>query len=74
MGYSNSSAVIVQKAIAAEIANSTRDYAFVTHIGDISYAGLHAQSNVSMDTFLWDLFMDEIEPISSRASYLVAPG
>lgn len=64
----------MQAAVAAELARGEREYAFVTHIGDISYSGLEAQGNATRDTQLWDLFMDEIAPISSAASYLVAPG
>jgi hypothetical protein len=74
MGFWNGSSTAVQAAVAAELAGGARDYAFVTHIGDISYSGLEAQGNESKDAQLWDLFMDEIQPISSRAAYLVAPG
>ena len=74
MGYWNGSSVIVQAAIAADIASGARDYALVTHIGDISYSGLESGSDHVKDTQLWDLFMDEIEPISANAAYMVAPG
>ena len=75
MGYFNGSATVVQAAIAAELASpQSRNYSFTTHIGDISYSGLEAQNDVVKDTLLWDLFMDEIAPISSRMPYLVAPG
>ena len=57
MGYWNGSATVVQAAVAAELAARTRDYSFVTHIGDISYSGLESGSNVTKDTVLWDLFV-----------------
>lgn len=74
MGFWNGSSTAVQAAVASELSGGARNYAFVTHIGDISYSGLEAQGNESKDAQLWDLFMDEIQPISSRAAYLVAPG
>ena len=74
MGFWNGSATVVQAAVTAELARGDRNYAFVTHIGDISYSGLEAQSDETKDTQLWDLFMDEIAPISSAAPYMVAPG
>ena len=75
MGYFIGSATVVQAAIAAELASpGSRDYSFTTHIGDISYSGLESQNDMVKDTLLWDLFMDEIAPISSRMPYMVAPG
>jgi hypothetical protein len=74
MGYWNGSSTVVQAAVAAEIAARTRDYSFVTHIGDISYSGLESGTDHVKDTMLWDLFMDEIAPISANAPYMVAPG
>jgi hypothetical protein len=75
MGYFNGTATVVQAAIAAELASpGARPYAFTTHIGDISYSGLESGSDHVKDTLLWDTFMDEIAPISSRMAYLVAPG
>lgn len=75
MGFFNGTATLVQAAIAAELASpQSRNYSFTTHIGDISYSGLESQNDRIKDTQLWDLFMDEIAPISSRMPYMVAPG
>jgi hypothetical protein len=75
MGMWTGRSTVVQAAIAAELASPhSRPYSFTTHIGDISYAGPESGNDHVEDTRLWDLFMDEIEPISSRMPYMVAPG
>lgn len=57
MGFWNGSSTVVQAAVSAELARGEREYSFVTHIGDISYAGPESGNNVSKDTQLWDLFV-----------------
>lgn len=45
---------------------SAGDYTSVLHIGDISYAMGYQ--------FYWPLFLDQIQPIASRAPYLLSIG
>ena len=75
MGTWNGSSTAVQAAVAAEVAREGgRNYSFVLHCGDISYAGPESGSDKVKDTQLWDLFMTEIEPIARMTPYHVAVG
>ena len=46
----------------------------VLHVGDISYSGPNSGGNTTLGGMLWDVFLAEMECLSSRAPYMVAAG
>ena len=72
LGVNNSEATVASLA--------SHNYNFTVHVGDISYADDSASdlvpeppSGVSFEA-VYDEFQRRMEPISSRAAYMVAPG
>ncbi|XP_010258131.1 PREDICTED: probable inactive purple acid phosphatase 2 [Nelumbo nucifera] len=57
---------LTMKWVLRDIENLGDKPAFVSHIGDISYARGHS--------WLWDTFFTQIEPVASKVPYLVCIG